>query len=256
MAGVRFERAGAIGTIMVDRPETSNSLNQEAMTAIDAALAAAHGSDLHAVFIRGGGERAFISGGDLNELESNRGVEFARSMALSMRATLDRIPALEMPVVALLNGHAIGGGAEVAVACDFRVAADDVRIGFTQARLGLMPAWGGIERLTALVGRGKALALLTTGRTLAAAQAREWGLIEEVVPRAEFEARAASLAAELALVPSPVLAAIKRAAGAVQPYASPDLARSATDEFAQAWVDSAHWEAAERMKNERRSRTR
>lgn len=256
MAGVRFERAGAVGTITIDRPETRNSLNQEAMAAIDAALADAEGSGLHAVFIRGAGNRAFISGGDLNELEMNRSEEFALTMALSMRTTLDRIPALGMPVVALLNGHAIGGGAEVAVACDFRVAADDVRIGFTQARLGLMPAWGGIERLTALVGRGRALALLSTGRALSAAEACDWGLLEEVVPREEFEARAAMLAAELAGVPLPVLAGIKRMVGAAQPYARPDLAALATGDFARAWADPAHWEAAERMENERRKRTR
>jgi len=254
MVGVTFERELTIGTITVDRPQTRNALNLDAMAAIDAALAAAAGAGLNAVFIRGGGDRAFISGGDLNELESNRGEEFARSMARSMRATLDRIPTLEMPVVALLNGHAIGGGAEVAVACDFRVAAADIRIGFTQARLGLMPAWGGIERLTTLVGRGRALALLTTGRVLGAAEARDWGLVEEVVPRAEFEARAASLAAELAEVPAAVLAGIKRAASAAQLYARPDLAVAATDDFARAWADPAHWKAAERMEKERRSR--
>lgn len=252
MAGVSFEIAGSVGTLTIDRPQTRNSLNQEAMAALDAALAEVAGSALRAVFIRGAGERAFISGGDLNELEANRGEEFARSMALAMRSTLDRIPALPMPVIALLNGHAIGGGAEVAVACDFRLAADDIKIGFTQARLGLVPAWGGIERLTALVGRGRALALLTTGRSLGALEARDWGLVEEVVPRRQFEERAAGLAAELALVPSPVLAAIKRAVAAAEPFARPDLARAATDDFARAWADPAHWEAAQRMESERR----
>ena len=254
MAGVRFEREGAIGTLVVDRPETRNSLNSEAMDAIDAALAEAAGSALHALFIRGAGDRAFISGGDLNELESNRTETFALAMAQRMRATLDRIPSLEMPVVALLNGHAIGGGAEVAVACDFRVAVGGARIGFTQARLGLLPAWGGIERLAELVGRGRALALLTTGRTLVAEEAQQWGLIEEVVSRDRFEARVAELSTELAAVPRPVLAAIKRVLAASQPYARPDLAGSATADFARAWAAPAHWAAAERMEAERRQR--
>lgn len=254
MAEVRFEREGAIGTLVIDRPETRNSLNAEAMEALDAALAEAAGADLHALFIRGGGDRAFISGGDLKELESNRSEEFARAMALRMRATLDRIPALAMPVIALIGGHAIGGGAEVAVACDFRIARAGSRIGFTQARLGLMPAWGGIERLAELVGRGRALALLSTGRTLEAEEAQQWGLIEEVVPGERFEARVAELATELAAVPGPVLAGIKMALGASQRYAWPDLAGTATDAFARAWADPAHWAAAARMESERRKR--
>jgi len=150
-------RERAVASITIDRPEARNALNLEAMADLDAALAEAAGWDVHAVLIRGAGDRAFVSGGDLKELESVRDEEFALGMARRMRATLDRIPALPMPVVAIVNGHAIGGGAEVAIACDYRIAADDVKIGFTQATLGLMPAWGGIERLVQAIGRGRAL---------------------------------------------------------------------------------------------------
>src|SRR5919199_1120463 len=87
----------------------------------------------------------------------------AQAMAMTMRTLLDRLASLPVPVVAALNGHAFGGGCEVAIACDFRIACDDVKLAFNQVDLGIMPAWGGIERLQAVIGRGRALYLLTTG---------------------------------------------------------------------------------------------
>ena len=252
MGGVSIDRSGAVATITIDRPEARNALNREAMDGLDAALARVAGWDAHAVFIRGGGDRAFVSGGDLKELETVREEAFALGLAERMRTTLDRIPALPMPVVAVVNGHAIGGGAEVAIACDYRLAADDVRIGFTQATLGLMPAWGGIERLVQAIGRGRALHLLTSGRTIDAKEAWRIGLFEEIAPRAALEERVAALAEELARVPLPALAGIKRAAEAAQPYARPELAAAANRDFARAWVDEAHWEALERAQERKR----
>lgn len=252
MGGVKVERRGAVAEVTIDRPEARNALNLAAMGALDAVLAEAAGWEVHALLIRGAGDRAFVSGGDLKELESVREEEFALDMARRMRATLDRIPGLPFPVVAVVNGHAIGGGAEVAIACDYRLAADDVRIGFTQATLGLMPAWGGIERLVQAVGRGRALHLLTTGRTIEAAEALRIGLFEEVVPRSQLDDRVDALAEELTRVPGAVLAGIKRAAEAAFPYARPELAEQATGDFARAWTDDAHWEALDRAQARRR----
>ena len=252
MGGVQVERRGDTARITIDRPEARNALNLEGMAALDAALDEAAGWDVHVLFIRGGGDRAFVSGGDLKELENVREERFALDLARRMRATLDRIPALPFPVVAVINGHAIGGGAEVAIACDYRLAADDVSIGFTQATLGLMPAWGGIERLVQALGRGRALHLLTTGRMVDAAQALQIGLFEEVVPRGELDARVEALAGELALVPRAALAGIKRAAEAAFPYARPELAERASGDFARAWTDDAHWEALDRAQARRR----
>src|SRR5260370_8691427 len=116
--------------------------------------------------IRGGGDRAFCAGGDLKELEHMRSETDAAEMAHAMRATLDRIPQLQLPVIAALNGDALGGGAELALACDFRVAPSHARIGFAQVALGLIPAWGASERLPALVGPGRALYMLLRGATL------------------------------------------------------------------------------------------
>src|SRR6185312_9958084 len=124
-------------------------------------------------------------------------------------ATLDRITHMAIPVIAGVNGDAFGGGAELALACDFRVAATHSRIGFTQISLGLMPAWGASERLAALVGRGRALHMLLTGRVLAAEEALHVGLVEEVVAGDEFDARLTQIARAIAAAPPDAVAGIK-----------------------------------------------
>jgi enoyl-CoA hydratase/carnithine racemase len=140
-------------------------------------------------------------------------------------------------VIAALNGHALGGGAEVAVAADIRVAAHDIRIGFTQVALAIMPAWGGAERLAALVGRGRALLLAGAGTVLDAAEAQRIGLVDQILPRAAFEHGWRSLARSLA---NDSAREIKRlTAGVVTP-------EEATRAFARLWVADAHWAAAER----------
>src|ERR1700759_101628 len=121
--------------------------------------------------IRGEGDKAFVSGGDLKELSALRTEEQAAAMAWRMRTICDELANFPAPVVAVLNGHAFGGGAEVAVAADIRVAADDIKIAFNQVTLDIMPAWGGAERLAALVGKGRALLLAGTGTTLSAVEA-------------------------------------------------------------------------------------
>src|SRR5205823_5848109 len=149
------------------------------------------------------------------------------AMAETMRSVLDRVAALPVPVLAAVNGDAYGGGAEVAVACDMRIAADDVRCGFNQVALGIMPAWGGIERLTALVGRGRALALMTTGRVLGADAALAQGLFDEEVPRDRFTAHWHDVAEQIARAPRDALVGIKAAQRASFPTARPDLAGAA-----------------------------
>src|SRR6201995_3869672 len=157
--------------------------------------------------IRGEGDKAFVSGGDLKELSALRTEEQAAAMAWRMRSICDQLADFPAPVVAALNGHALGGGAEVAVAADIRVAADDIKIGFNQVALGIMPAWGGAERLAALVGKSRALLLAGTGAILSAPDAERVGLIQRVVPRESFEDEWRAVARRLAATP---VAAIKR----------------------------------------------
>ncbi|MDQ6771387.1 MAG: enoyl-CoA hydratase/isomerase family protein, partial [Candidatus Dormibacteraeota bacterium] len=212
MTDIRVEREGRVMILTVDRPAARNALAPATMAELDRALSDLEDGDgVGCAVITGAGDRAFIAGGDLRELEERRDEAFAREMADSMRATLDRIAGLAIPVLAALNGAAVGGGAEVAIACDFRIAAEDAGIGFTQALLGLMPAWGGIERLAGLTGRGRALYLLTTGRVLTGCEAADWGVVEECAPRADFARRWREVAAAVAATPPHVLAGIKRA---------------------------------------------
>src|SRR6202012_359361 len=155
------------------------------MAQLEEALDKAEGAK--AVVIKGAGDKAFVSGGDLKELSALRTEEDAAAMARRMRTICDRLATFPAPVIAVLNGHAFGGGAEVAVAAHIRLAADDIKIAFNQVQLEIMPAWGGAERLAALVGKSQALLLAGTGTALNADEAARIGLIQLVLPRESFE---------------------------------------------------------------------
>jgi enoyl-CoA hydratase/carnithine racemase len=235
---VDVELDDGVAVITIDRPHARNAISPATMDELEKAIDAAAGA--RALVIRGAGDRAFISGGDLKELSAVRTEDEASAMAWKMRRICDRLASFPAPVVAALNGHALGGGAEVAVAADIRVAADDIKIGFTQVTLAIMPAWGGAERLAALVGKGRALMLAGAGVVLDAAEAERFGLVDRVLPRAGFEAGWRSLARSLAAGAG---REIKRVtAGELTPD-------EAVQAFARLWVAEAHWVAAERMMN-------
>jgi enoyl-CoA hydratase/carnithine racemase len=170
-----------------------------------------------------------------------------------MRRVLDRIASLPVPVIAAMNGDAYGGGAEFSVACDIRIAADDIKMAFNQVRLGIMPAWGGIERLADIVGPAKALYLMTTGEVVTAEHAQAWGLLERVVPRPEFELVWRSVAATMAGVPRASLAGIKEVLRAHRPAVNPATFDRAVDVFAHTWVSDDHWRMVEEMNAARRA---
>ncbi|HZU48499.1 MAG TPA: enoyl-CoA hydratase/isomerase family protein [Mycobacterium sp.] len=235
MVDVEFGQGLAVLTI--DRPHARNAIALETMEQLEKALDAAEGAS--ALVITGAGDRAFVSGGDLKELSSIRTEADAAAMARRMRTICDRLASFPAPVIAALNGHALGGGAEVAVAADIRIAADDIKIGFNQVALEIMPAWGGVERLAALVGKSKALLLAGTGTVMDAAEAERIGLVDVVLPRSSFDDGWRSLARSLANLPA---AEIKRVISGV----SPDEAIAS---FARLWVADAHWQAAERVMN-------
>lgn len=234
---VRLEIDDGLAIITIDRPHARNAISLETMDRLSDALDGTSGAT--ALVVTGAGDKAFVSGGDLKELATLRTEDEAAAMARRMRSVCDRIARFPGPVLAALNGHALGGGAEVAVAADIRIAADDVRIGFNQTALEIMPAWGGAERLARLVGRSRALLLAGTGTILTAAEAERVGLIQRVVPRTNFDAEWRSVARKLAQAPA---AAIKR----VIDGATPD---EAVSEFARLWVADAHWEAADKVMN-------
>ncbi|MGW4368449.1 enoyl-CoA hydratase/isomerase family protein [Nocardia takedensis] len=237
---VELERDGELAIIKIDRPEARNAIAPETMDRLDEAIEAA--ADAAALVITGGGDRAFVSGGDLKQLAALRTTEQAAAMAWRMRGVCDRLAAFPGPVIAALNGHALGGGAEVAVAADIRVAAADIKIGFNQVSLQIMPAWGGAERLARLVGPGRALWLAGSGTILDTAAAERVGLIDHVLPRAEFDKGWREFARALAVRPA---AEIKRVIGGV-------AAAEAVDAFARLWVSDAHWVAADAVLNRAR----
>ncbi|MBV9528305.1 enoyl-CoA hydratase/isomerase family protein, partial [Sphingomonas sp.] len=221
--------------ITINQPNARNAIAPQTMDQLGQAIVGAKGA--LCLVIRGEGDTAFVSGGDLKELSALRTEEQAAAMAWRMRSLCDELANFPAPVVAALNGHALGGGAEVAVAADIRVAADDIKIGFNQVSLGIMPAWGGAERLAALVGRGRALMLAGTGGVLTADQAERVGLVDRVLPRATFETEWRSLARALA----------NRPAGDIKRVISGVPAHDAVAAFASLWVSEEHWAAADRV---------
>jgi enoyl-CoA hydratase len=239
---VRAEVVDGVAVLTVDRPGARNAISLATMDALGVALDWV--ADASALVISGGGDRAFVSGGDLKDLAKLRTHDEATEMAVRMRRLCDRIATFPAPVIAALNGHALGGGAEVAVAADIRVAADDVTIAFNQSKLAIMPAWGGAERLAAIVGRPQALLLATTGERISAGEALRIGLFDRVYPRAAFESSWRALASAVAASSS---VAIKRVIAAAVPHHHPALETSAAAEFARLWISDAHWKAADAL---------
>lgn len=234
---VDLELDQGLAVLTIDRPHARNAIAPATMDQLEEALDAADGAK--ALVITGAGDRAFVSGGDLKELSAIRTEEGASAMAWRMRSICDRLANFPAPVIAALNGHAFGGGAEVAVAADIRVAADDIKIAFNQVALEIMPAWGGAERLAALVGKSKALLLAGSGTALDAAEAQQIGLVDRVLPRSSFNDGWRSIARSLANRPA---AEIKRIIGGVS-------AAEAIASFARLWVADGHWQAADRLTN-------
>jgi enoyl-CoA hydratase/carnithine racemase len=200
---VDVELDDGLAVLTIDRPHARNAISLDTMAELEKALDALESSaDARALVITGAGDRAFVSGGDLKELAAIRTVEDASAMAWRMRMICDRLAEFPAPVIAALNGHAFGGGGEVAVAADIRIAADDVKIAFNQVSLAIMPAWGGAERLAALVGAGRALLLAGSGTPVDAAEALRIGLVDNVVARASFDETWRAVARSLANRPA------------------------------------------------------
>jgi enoyl-CoA hydratase len=249
--GVCVELAAGVAVVTIDRPEARNAIGFATIDELEAALDQVLASDAAVLVVRGGGDRAFVSGGDLKDLSTVRTHEDAVGMARRVRRLLDRVATFPVPVVAALNGHALGGGAEVAIAADIRIAADDVKVGFNQVSLGIMPAWGGAERLAQVIGRGRAILAIATGRLYDAPTAQQLGLVDAVVPRTSFDDEWRNLAREMAGSAPGTTRAVKSVTGAAIPSSHPDLEADATDAFARLWMADSHWAAVEQLEKRR-----
>jgi enoyl-CoA hydratase len=192
------DRDGAVAILTFNRPKVLNALDAATLGELDAALRALKSDDdVRAVVLTGAGEKAFVAGADINELAvltPAQGKEHARHG----QRIFDLIEQLGKPVIAAINGFALGGGCELAMACTLRVAADTARLGQPEINLGIIPGYGGSQRLPRLVGKGRALEILLTGDTITAQRAYEVGLVNQIVPAADLMAAAKALAQTLA----------------------------------------------------------
>jgi enoyl-CoA hydratase len=187
---VVYEKKGPIAYVTLNRPKVMNALNKATINELRAAFEDARDdSGVRGVILTGAGERAFAAGADIAEIANNTAVE-AEEATRHGQALTDLIENLGKPVIAAVNGFALGGGCELAMACTIRIAADSAKFGQPEVRLGVMPGYGGTQRLPRLVGRGRALKLILSGDIIAAAEAYRIGLVDQLVPDADVIERA------------------------------------------------------------------
>jgi enoyl-CoA hydratase len=193
-----LERDGAVAIVTVNRPKVLNALNAQTLDELRRVLLALrYDESVRCLILTGSGEKSFIAGADINEL-AVQSPTTGREHALKGQHVLDLIETTGKPVIAAINGYALGGGCELAMACTIRLAADTARLGQPEINLGIIPGYAGTQRLTRLVGRGRALELLLTGDQITAAEAYRLGIVNRVVPAAELMTEARKLASMLA----------------------------------------------------------
>lgn len=201
---------GDVATLTVNRPDAMNALNVETLEAMGEALNEAEAEGARALVITGAGDKAFIAGADISYMQDLSTPEAQAYSELGHRV-FDAIETFPAPVIAAVNGYAFGGGCEVALACDLRVASERAVIGQPEIDLGLVPGWGGTQRLSRLVGDERARRLIFFGERVDASDAYELGLVGEVVAHDQLDAHVAELAEELASKPKFAMQAAKEA---------------------------------------------
>ena len=190
LENVLYEKKGAIAYVTLNRPKVLNALNQRTWQDLRAAFEEARDdADVHGVILTGAGDKAFVAGADIGELAQVTAVEAERSSTYG-QDVLNLVENLGKPVIAAINGFALGGGCETAMACTIRIATDTAKFGQPEVKLGVIPGGGGTQRLPRLVGKGRALQLILSGGMISAQEAYRIGLVNEVVPAAELISRA------------------------------------------------------------------
>jgi len=193
LANVLYEKNGSIAYVTVNRPKVLNALNTPTWTDLRAAFEDAKAdASVHGVILTGAGDKAFIAGADISELANVDAYDAEESSRFG-QGVLDFIENLGKPVIGAINGFALGGGCETAMACTIRIAAEHAKFGQPEVKLGLLPGGGGTQRLPRLVGKGRALQLILTGETISAQEAYRIGLVNEVVPAANLIVRAETI---------------------------------------------------------------
>jgi enoyl-CoA hydratase len=194
---VLFDREGRVAILTINRPEKLNALNQQVRDEVLAHLAAIEADEsLGLVIVTGAGEKSFIAGADIAEFEGRS--PFDQRQAMASPRIFDVMAGFPKPVIAMINGFCLGGGCELALSCDLRLASDRARFGQPEIKLGLIPGGGGTQRLPRQVGLGHAMRLILTGEMIDAAEAKAIGLVELVYPHQELRAKTLELAHEIA----------------------------------------------------------
>jgi enoyl-CoA hydratase len=193
-----LERDGAVAIITINRPQVLNALNSQTVDELRRAiLDLKKDESVRAVILTGAGEKAFVAGADINELAVQTPAD-GREHALTGQHVFDLVENMGKPVIAAINGYALGGGLELAMACTLRLAADTAKLGQPEVALGLIPGYAGTQRLPRLVGKGRAMEMILTGTPIAADEALRIGLVNRVCPAAELMTSARALAHQLA----------------------------------------------------------
>ncbi len=203
------ETADGVRILTIDRPEKRNALNAAVRAGLSGALAeAASDPAVHVVVITGAGDQAFVAGADVAEFAGRTPIEQREAMRAGL---FDDVWNFPKPTIAMINGWCLGGGCELALACDLRIGADSAKLGQPEVRLGIIPGGGATQRLPRLVGYGKALQLVLTGDIIDAVSAYEIGLLDEIVPAVELRDRTLEIARSMAEKSPVTLAIAKRA---------------------------------------------
>jgi len=206
-----YEKENGLSIITLNRPKDLNALNSELLGELCSLLdEIAADESARVVIIIGSGDKAFVAGSDVKEMQPKTSVTI-REFVLANRLALEKIERLPKPVIAAINGYALGGGCELAMACDLRIAAESARFGQPEINLGIIPGAGGTQRLSRLIGIAKAKELIFTGDMIDAGTALSLGLVNKVVPQASLLAEAKALGAKLAAKSGTALALAKAA---------------------------------------------
>ncbi len=245
-----------IGILTINRPHVRNALNWEAMRAFAETIEAAHKlPDLRTLIVTGS-EGAFCAGGDLVELDEYPAREDGVRLTTIMGDALNRLEELPCPTVAAIEGSAVGGGAEIALACDLRVMAESARLGLVHIRLAISPAWGGGQRLLRLVGYARALAWLAAGRVLSAAETLKYRLANLITPDGQALAGAIELATAFSKQDPSAIRAVKRILRAGMMLSPTEAADAERQELPNLWTATAHLEASKRFVSNKIKRPR
>lgn len=207
---IKYEEKEGVAIITFNRPKALNALNNDLLSELSIALDEVEGNeDIRVLILTGAGEKAFVAGADINELAKLNPLE-AKLLSERGHSILAKIESMPKPVIAAVNGFALGGGSEIALACDFRYASATAKFGLPEINLGIMPGYGGTQRLPRLIGMGMAKELMLTGKMIDATEAKEIGLVNKVFEAENLMAKTMDTAKEISKKGKVAIRAIKQ----------------------------------------------